>query len=238
VAEVFEGDLTGALFWGADMRGARFRDVNLADVTITHAWLDGLDVDAFVDRVVINGVDVTSYVNEHDAWYPLRTVLRVAEPEEMRAGWAMLNEAWAATIADARQRPAPDLHESVDGEWSFVQTLRHLVLAMDKWFTDPILGEPFDPVGLPNRGSTDTPWPGLDADAAPSLTDVLAVRTDRAERFRTYLADLTSDELGRTVEVIENGPHTVQQCISTVFEEEFWHLRYARRDLEKLGATR
>jgi hypothetical protein len=234
VRDEFEGDLTGAVFWGADMRGARFRDVNLADVTITHAWLDGVEVDAFVDRVIINGVDVTSYVNDHDHWYPLRRVLRVSDPEEMRDGWAALSEAWGATIADAQQRPEPDLHVSVDGEWSFVQTLRHLVLAMDKWFTVPIAGGAFDPIGLPNRGSADAPWPGLDAHAAPSLADALAVRANRVDRLRGYLADLTDDELGRTVDVIENGPHTVQQCISTVFEEEFWHLRYARRDLAKL----
>ena len=37
--EEFEGDLTDAVFWGADMRGARFRDVNLADVRIsTRGW--------------------------------------------------------------------------------------------------------------------------------------------------------------------------------------------------------
>ena len=29
VPEEFEGDLTGAVFWGADLSGARFRDVNL-----------------------------------------------------------------------------------------------------------------------------------------------------------------------------------------------------------------
>jgi hypothetical protein len=36
--------------------------------------------------------------------------------------------------------------------------------------------------------------------------------------------------------VIENGVHSLQECIHTVFEEEFWHNRYARRDLERLRA--
>jgi hypothetical protein len=152
----------------------------------------------------------------------------------MRAGWAALGDAWGETIADAQQLPERDVHASVDGEWSFVETLRHLVLAMDKWFTVPITGGAFDPVGLPNSGSADTPWPGIDANASPSLSDVLAVRADRGDRLRAYLADVTDDDLRRTVDVIENGPHTVHQCISTVFEEEFWHLRYARRDLARL----
>ena len=35
--EEFEGDLAGAVFWGADLRGARFRDVDLTDAKISHA---------------------------------------------------------------------------------------------------------------------------------------------------------------------------------------------------------
>ena len=77
--------------------------------------------------------------------------------------------------------PEAKLHESVDGEWSFVQTLRHLVFAMDKWFTSPILGRAFDPIGLPNSGSVDFPWPGLDDELSPSVTEALAVRADRGD---------------------------------------------------------
>ena len=58
------------MFWGADLSGARFRDVNLTDAKISHAWLVNVDIGALVENVVINGVDVTSYVNERDPWYP------------------------------------------------------------------------------------------------------------------------------------------------------------------------
>ena len=74
---------------------------------------------------------------------------------------------------------------SVNGEWSYVQTLRHLLLATDKWFGAPILGRGFDPLGLPNSGSTDFPWPDLDRDAVPSLADVLAARADQADASAT-----------------------------------------------------
>src|SRR4051812_19874807 len=184
MAEEFGGDLAGAVFWGADLTGAHFRDVNLTDATITHAWLVDVDIDALVDRVVINGVDVTGYVNERDPWYPLRAMLRPPDPEGMRVTWAALEAEWTKTGARAQALPEHRLHESVDGEWSFVQTLRHLVFAMDKWFTAPVLGEPFHPMGLPNSGSVDFPWPGLDDELTPSLSDVLAVRADRAARFR------------------------------------------------------
>ena len=236
--EEFGGDLTAAVFWGADLRGARFRDVNLTDVTISHAWLVDVEIDAFIDRVVVNGVDVTAFVNEHDPWYPLRSVLRVADPESMRTGWAALREAWAATVARAQRLPEEDLHESVDGEWSFVQTLRHLVFAMDKWVSAPILGRPFQPFGLPHSGPIEFPWPDLDREAAPSMSEVLAARADQAVSFGDYLGAVTTDDLTRSVDVLENGPHLARDCISTVFEEEFWHHRYAERDLAKLETSR
>jgi hypothetical protein len=183
---------------------------------------------------VINGVDVTSFVNEHDPWYPLRTVLRVTDPESMRAGWPLLRSAWAASVATARRLPVEALDARVDGEWSFVETLRHLVLAMDKWFTIPILGGEFHPLGLPDASSAALAWPELDRDATPSLDTVVGVRAEQADRLDAYLATVTSDDLARAVDVPEAGPHDVQVCISTVFEEEFWHHRYAERDLAKL----
>ena len=129
--EEFEGDLTGAVFWGADLTGSRFRDVNLTDVKISHAWLVNVDIDAMIDKVVINGVDVTGYVNEGDPWYPLRSMLRPTDPEGMRTAWAALEDAWAKTVTRAQALPEDMLHQSVNNEWSFVQTLRHLVMAMD-----------------------------------------------------------------------------------------------------------
>jgi hypothetical protein len=154
----------------------------------------------------------------------------------MRATWAALDDEWAKTITRALARPEGELFQSVDGEWSFVQTVRHLVFAMDKWFTAPILGEGFHPIGLPNRFSADFPWPGLDDDASPSVSEALAVRADRSARFREPLASVPPADLTRTVEVLENGPSRLEECIATVFEEEFWHNRYALRDRAQLDA--
>jgi hypothetical protein len=191
-----------------------------------------------VERLVVNGVDVTEYVNERDPWFPLRTMLRPTDPEGMRAAWVALEDEWSKTISMARALPEEGLHQSVNDEWSFVQTLRHLVMAMDKWFTAPILGEPFHPIGLPNSGSVDFPWPGLDYSLTPSFSDVLAVRADRATRFRDYLASVATTDLTRLVDVLENGTNPVEECIYTVFEEEFWHNRYALRDLAELEASK
>jgi hypothetical protein len=236
MTQEFEGDLAGAVFWGADLSGARFRDVNLTGATISHAWLVDVDIDALVERVVINGVDVTAYVNERDPWYPLRAMLRPSSPQDMQTTWAALEAEWARTIGRARALPDDALHESVNEEWSFVQTLRHLVFAMDKWFTAPILGEGFDPSGLPNSGSVDYPWPNIDLALKPSVSEALASRTARSDRFAEYLDSVPASELDRPVEVLENGVHPIRECIYTVFEEEFWHARYAQRDIAQLEA--
>ncbi len=188
--------------------------------------------------MVINGVDVTAYVNERDPWYPLRAMLRPSNPEGMRAMWAALEGEWAKTVTRANALPDDALHESVDNEWSFLQTLRHLVLAMDKWFTAPILGERFHTIGVPNTGSVDFPWPDLDNDVTPSVADALAVRADRATRFRDYLASVATTELTRPIDVLENGENPLQECVYTVFEEAFWHNRYAPRDLAKLDLVK
>ena len=206
--------------------------------TISHAWLVNVDIDALVDTVVINGVDVTAYVNERDPWYPLRAMLRPSTPEGMRATWAALEDEWAKTITRALALPEDTLHESVNDEWSFVQTLRHLVFAMDKWFTAPILGGGFHPIGLPNSGSVDFPWP------EPRVRPVAVrggssrrARRSRATRFRQYLESIASTDFTRPIEVLENGTNPLQECIYTVFEEEFWHNRYAQRDLALLEAA-
>lgn len=42
----------------------------------------------------------------------------------------------------------------------------------------------------------------------------------------------------RRGEALENGTNPLQERLYTVFEEAFWHNRYARRDLARLEATR
>jgi uncharacterized damage-inducible protein DinB len=229
----FEGDLAGAVFWGAELSGATFRDVNLTGVSISHAWVVDVEIDALVERLVVNGVDVTDYVNQHDRWAPLRAGLRPTDVAGVRASYAALVAAWDALVERAADQGDAALHRQVEGEWSIVQTLRHLVFATDKWFTVPVLGRGFAPVGMPNSGSVGGDWPGLDLASSPTTEEVLAVRRERVSAVSSHLGTLTDDALDTTVDVLENGPHTVRDCLLTVIEEEFWHLRYADRDLSR-----
>ena len=232
----FEGaDLRGAQFREVDLTDARVEGANLTNVKMSDVWLVNVDIDGMFNGVKINGVDVTAYVSAELARInPERALLEPTDPEGMRAAWSAVSSRWDATIERAQPLPEETLHASVDGEFSFVQTLRHLVFAIDKWFTAPILGGEFAPIGLPNTGSLDFPWPGIVRDADPSFADTLAVRRDRAARFSRYLADLVPADLTQTHEVLENGTAPLQACLHVVFEEEMAHHGYATRDLDAL----
>ena len=152
MGEEFEGrDLSESVFWGVDLRRAHFRDVDLSGSTFFHVALSDVTIDGVVDRLVVNGVDVTDHVNANDRWYPLRTMLQPSDEAGIRSAWSLIAAEWAA-LADRAARLDPTLLlESVNGEWSYRDTLRHLVFAIDKWFCWPILGErTFSPLGVSN----------------------------------------------------------------------------------------
>jgi hypothetical protein len=236
MAERFEfQDLSDAVFWGVDLQRATFRDVDLMGARISHARLADVVVDAEIDRLVINGVDVTAYVNERDQWFPLRSQLHPTDLDRMREGWPGFLSAWDSAIERARGLPDERRHASVDREWSFVETLRHLVFATDKWFTVPVLGGAFHAIGLPNSGSVDFGWLGIDLASHPDFEDAVRVWRERSGRLREHLDTIEPASLTVHVEVLENGRTAVHDCIGVVFEEHFQHLRYATRDLDRLG---
>ena len=104
----------------------------------------------------VNGVDVIPYVEaELDRRFPGRADRRADDPEGLRAAWAVLQSTWAATLDRAAAMPAGTVDVSVDGEWSFAQTLRHLVLATDTWLRRGVLEieQPFHPLGLRDAGT-------------------------------------------------------------------------------------
>ena len=190
--EEFEGDLAGAVFWGADLSGARFRDVNLTGATISHAWLVDVDIDALVDRVVINGVDVTDYVNERDPWYPLRAMIRPTDPQGMREAWAALE---AGVVEDHRRGAgAPRGRACTSPSTESSPSSRRCDTSSSRWTSGsrrPSSESPSTRSACRTRGSVDFPWPGLDYALTPSVAEVLAVRADRATRLRDFLVSVS-----------------------------------------------
>src|SRR5690349_11790313 len=131
-------DLRGARFTGTPLRGARFVEADLSGVVMRGVELSGLDIDSpwlsDGDPVRINGIEVGPLVEaELDRRSPGRELRRAADPEGLRAAWAALERTWAATVERASSLPPGAVEVRVDDEWSFAQTLRHLVLATDLW---------------------------------------------------------------------------------------------------------
>lgn len=237
VPENFEDrDLSDSVFWGVNLQRAYIRDADLSGSTLFHVFLRDVSIDGEIDRLVVNGVDVTDFVNEHDRWWPLRTCLSPDTIEGVVDSWTTLEAEWAAVLSTVAGADPAVIDASVGGEWSLHDTLRHLLFAADKWFVLPILGESsFTSIGLPNTSSQGGEWPGLDADAQPDFATVLAARAAQHERFASYITSTRTEDLPETVTILENGSVPALMCLHVVLEEEFEHLRYMVRDLAALG---
>ena len=237
MGEAFEDrDLSESVFWGVNLERTTFRDTDLSGSTFFHTMWNGVSIDGEVSGLVVNGVDVTEFVNANDRWYPLRTQLSPSTADGIRASWAQLSSEWDRLLAAVLPGHRDLATESVGGEWSLCDTLRHLLFAMDKWCTWPVLGDQqMLAIGLPNTGSQGRDWPGLDLTLQPDLDEVLTARTAQHERFGRLLDTLLIESLPETVEVLENGTVPTVMCFHVVLEEEFEHLRYALRDLATLG---
>jgi DinB superfamily len=238
----------GQRFDVADLTGARFTDCDMSRVKIVDSWLVGVDISGYVSGLVVNGVDVTGYVDaELDRRFPERVQLReMRTADDFRAMWDTIERLWSATVARALELPEAALHQRVDEEWSFAETLRHLIFITDAWASRTILDEPgpYHPIGV-----TQTAYPaaeaavlGIDAGASPALGEVLAVRADRMAVIRGILDGLTDADLGRlcTRSPAPGYPEEerpVGECLSVVMDEECEHHRFASRDLAVLTET-
>jgi uncharacterized protein YjbI with pentapeptide repeats len=235
--------LTGAQFQRADLSGASFRLVDLTGVTIRGAALVNMDLSGMIENLRVNGVDVVPLVEaELNRRYPERAKMSPADAAGYREAWDILERLWSETVERARGLAPEALHEQVDGEWSFIETLRHLVFATDAWVKRAILGEPspWDPLDLPHDEMPDEPSVPRDLRARPSLDEMLALRADRMATVRQVLAGLTDGELAGLTEPVmepgypEPGSFAVRRCLQAILSEEWEHRLYAERDLDAL----
>jgi uncharacterized damage-inducible protein DinB len=225
-------DLSGSWFRQSSLSGVRMRGVELVDV----------EIDGELQNVVINGVDVAPLIEAELARRdPDYAKMKSPDADGFREAWDILERRWSETVARARALDPHLLHERVDDEWSFIETLRHLCYATDAWVNRVYLGDP-DPwssLDLPFTSMRDWYW-AYDTDVRPSLDEVLALRADRQAKVRRVLAELTDERLGEeTVPVEGKGwppadRYPVAEVLGVVVNEEWHHRRYAERDLAVL----
>lgn len=236
--------LSGARIEDADFSSARLHAPNFEGAKITDAWFYGADISGDLEGLRLNGVDVAPLVTaELERLFPERAKLRATEPGALAEAWVMIEDSWQVTLARAGALPQGSVFDRVDDEWSFVETLRHLVLATDIWLRRMIKGidRPYHPWGLAGSWLSDPASWGIDPAANPSLDEVLAVRRERMDEVKQTIAVVTPKELERVcvppaTPGHPNDPHSVLACLHVILNEEWEHNRYAVRDLESLEA--
>jgi hypothetical protein len=230
-------DLSGLRFEHVNLSGSRVHGAFLIDTKVTDAWVQSLDLSGEIQSLVVNGVEVAQYVRaELERRHPELSYLESRDVAGLQRGLAKVQEIAAATLETARVLPPEALDESVDYEYSYLQTLRHLVFATDRWITGPVLGEAVHPLGYPYDSAPPHERAPLDLEAHPTLDEVLEVRVERAGFVDTLVRNATDESLARIVDSPNGGTTTVGDCIRVVFIEEWWHHRYANRDLAVLAA--
>lgn len=253
MTDFIEQDLSGSTFRRVDLSGARLHDVDLSRARVRAAYLDGvrmtgvevpdLEIYGELGRVVVNGVDVVPLVEaELDRRIPERALMRPTDADGFRTAFDTLDRLWAGTVERARALPPALLHEQVDEEWSFTETLRHLGFAHACWVGGVVLADPapWHPLDLPwdeAPAVEGVPW---DRDVRPSLDEVLSVRAQRRAVVAGVLADLSDDGLERPVSsatafLTDADSLTVAECLRVVLTEEWEHRLYAERDLTVLA---
>ena len=236
-AEFTDVDLQGARFVGCDHSGAGRRGVEVSGADIDAPWL----LEGGEHSLLVNGVDVAPYVeSELNRRFPGRAARRAPDPEGLRHAWDALQSTWAGTLERAAAMPEGSVDVSVAGEWSFAQTLRHLVLATDTWLGKGVLQreQPYHPLALVDTATVDD---GFDtsvlATEEPTYAEVLQARADRVAMVRDFLATATPEVLAET----RKNPHapehseTTLSCLHVILEEEWEHHRYAVRDLDAIA---
>jgi len=230
-ARIEFADFTGTTIRESRLNGVRFVGVEMVDA----------EIDGYIETLVVNGINVIPLVEaELDRLHPVRFLMRSNDPADLREAWLQLGSAWQSTIGRARSLPEAQQHEQVRGEWSITQTLRHLVFAVDSWFSRGLIGEsmPYHPAGQPPAFMDGIVEMGIDIAASPTFAEVIDIWQGRATAVARYLDKATADDLVRICEPNE-GPlwppiapgTTAVRCLRVVLNETWAHHQFAVRDL-------
>jgi hypothetical protein len=64
------------------------------------------------------------------------------DPASLLSAWDIVEAFWSDTVAKTLRLGEEQVNERVNGEWSFIQTLRHLINVTDAWIGEVVLEKP------------------------------------------------------------------------------------------------
>lgn len=190
------------------------------------------------ELVEVDGIPVAPPLTAPQARNLATAGVLAGELVDLGRVWSRLQMMWADTVQRGRSQVGEGrLDERVNGEWSFIETLRHLVFVTDLWIGTGVLGlDTFHPLGLPPDFVTNGRQLGLDLDARPDLDTVLAPRRGRQQMVETALATTTDEQLDVSCLGRLSG-FTRRGAFQNVMAEEWSHHGFAVRDLASLDDT-
>lgn len=244
-----QADLTGARFHQVRLNDARFHQVYLNDArfrlvdlsgaVLREVRLNGVSIDgADVRGLTIDGVEVAPLVEaELVRRQPARALRHATDLADLCRALTLIQDTWQQTYDHVATLPEGVVDISVDDEWSFAQTLRHLVFATDAWLGAARQSTNYHPAGLAFTDFDDPAALGLDPEAEPSYAEVLKLRADRAAAVETFLTEATPALLAepRQGPPWADEPLTTLACLHVILDEELEHHHYATRDLAALN---
>jgi uncharacterized protein YjbI with pentapeptide repeats len=230
---------------GLNFEGARLRNVNMHNAKITGAYLVNASIEGDFEGLRMNGVEVAPLIEaEIERTHPVLKQLRtLRSADDVRANLETAFDIWDELIARASALDESIVHARVDDEWSFAETLRHLIYATDAWFRHAVLDlpQPYHALAVSHSEATGHD-PGIDLDAAPTFAEVVAAWRANQADMRAFAAGLGDADLKREHEPTASaghpyGKHSLRTCFWVVNNELYWHATYATRDLDALATT-
>ena len=239
----FEGvTFDNVSFAGASMRNANFFGARMEGLFIN------AEISGPVDGLKVNGIEVAPLIEaELVRRHPELAKFSAPELDDVRDGLRIVEEQLGATLQRVRALPEELRNRGVDGEWSAVETVRHLVFVIDLWVRRQALGlgaDAYHPIGLPPSHLPPSP-PGtaVDPHARPTFDETVAVWEQRIADVRERLRTITPAQADSTGAVDAPGFPPLQQTIpfrrgvAVVLRETWAHNRYLERDLAALEVS-
>jgi DinB superfamily len=239
-------EFEGVAFDMASFAGASMRNVSFVGVKMEGLFVNA-EITGPIDGLKINGVEVAPLIEaELVRRHPELAKFTAVDLGEVREGLQIVEEQLGATLRRAGALPEDVRNRRVDGEWSAVETVRHLVFVVDLHVRRQALGlgaDAYHPIGLPpSHLPPSLPGTGIDVEARPSFEEAVTVWDGRLAEVRDLLRRSTPAEADATHPIDSPGfpPLTetipLRRAVGVVLREIWAHNRYLERDLPALEA--
>lgn len=241
--------LTNSQFEQVRFDGSRFQNISWHDVTMNSVELVNVEIGGDIWNLTINGVDIGPLIDaelnrrDPDRHLVFQELREQRSAEDYRKGWRIVERRWTDLIDRVRALPEGSEHRSVDGEWSLVQTLRHISYAVAAWIERVAMGveDPFVDTDLPwDEAPAEIPRK-VDRDARVALDEAVGQWRHRQQTVREFLDSLTDADLERTVSTTgaiwpQVTDFPLAEAVHIAVTEVWQHHDFAQRDLHAIEA--